>query len=243
MPKYVCSWSGGKDSTAQVILAHIYGLPLDVICFTEVMFDIENDISGENPLHMRWIREIAAPLFESWGYEVKILRSDSDYLHLFNHIIKRAKDESHIGKSYGFPIAGLCSVKRDLKCKPMDRYYKSIGDEIIKYVGIAADEPKRLKSLHKDPTKVSLLEEYDYTEQMSRELCEKYGLLSPGYEFSNRGGCFFCPHAKLKEMALIKQDYREVWEQFVALEERTDIAFSKWNVYSKLNLHEIDELI
>lgn len=36
---HVASWSGGKDSTASIILAHEHGEPLDLIVFSEVMFD------------------------------------------------------------------------------------------------------------------------------------------------------------------------------------------------------------
>ena len=49
--KYICSWSGGKDSTAQIILAHEHNEPLDLIIFSEVMFD--KNISGELP-EQRW---------------------------------------------------------------------------------------------------------------------------------------------------------------------------------------------
>ena len=43
--KYIASWSGGKDSTASIILAHEHNEPLDLIIFSEVMFD-ENISSG-----------------------------------------------------------------------------------------------------------------------------------------------------------------------------------------------------
>ena len=45
--RYIASWSGGKDSTATIILAHLHNEPLDTIIFAEVMFDKET--SGELP--------------------------------------------------------------------------------------------------------------------------------------------------------------------------------------------------
>lgn len=45
--RYIASWSGGKDSTASIILAHEHNEPLDLIIFSEVMFD--ENISGELP--------------------------------------------------------------------------------------------------------------------------------------------------------------------------------------------------
>lgn len=49
--KYIASWSGGKDSTASIILAHEHNEPLDLIIFSEVMFD--ENISGELPEHIK----------------------------------------------------------------------------------------------------------------------------------------------------------------------------------------------
>ncbi len=67
-PIYIANWSGGKDSTASIILAHEHGEPLDLIIFSEVMFDKE--ISGEPPEQIDFIKNTAIPVFESWGYKV-----------------------------------------------------------------------------------------------------------------------------------------------------------------------------
>lgn len=37
--KYIASFSGGKDSAATIILAHLQNEPLDEIIFSKVMFD------------------------------------------------------------------------------------------------------------------------------------------------------------------------------------------------------------
>ena len=66
--KYIASWSGGKDSTASIIPAHEHNEPLDLIIFSEVMFD--DNISGELPEHIDFIKNKAIPVFESWGYEI-----------------------------------------------------------------------------------------------------------------------------------------------------------------------------
>lgn len=204
------------------------------------MYDLKNNISGENPEHIKFIKEEAKPLFESWGYKVEILRAKQDYLDFFHHIIKHPrKHMDHKGKKFGFPVYGMCGVKRDLKLKPIDQYYKSISDEIIQYVGICADEKRRLTSLRNQPGRISLLEKYGFTEQMAREKCEEYGLLSPSYQFSDRGGCWFCPNAKLAEHRIIKEKYPDVWNQFVALEDEDNVANYKFNVFGK-TLHEID---
>ena len=77
-----------------------------------------------------------------------------------------------------------------MKLKPINDFYRGKDpNKITQYIGIAADEPKRLERLKTGlPRKVSLLEKYGYTEEMAFELCEKYGLLSPIYDFAPRGG-------------------------------------------------------
>ena len=86
--KYIASWSGGKDSTASIILAHEHNEPLDLIIFSEVMFD--ENISGELPEHIDFIKNKAIPVFESWGYEVKILRAKK---HIWTVFITKLKNQ------------------------------------------------------------------------------------------------------------------------------------------------------
>ena len=90
-------------------------------------------------------------------------------------------------------MAGKCWANRDLKIKPINDFFKNKDpNKITQYIGIAADEPKRLKRLKTGQTKkVSLLEKYGYTEKMALDLCEKYDLLSPIYDFAPRGGAGF----------------------------------------------------
>lgn len=241
--KYVCSWSGGKDSTASIILAHEHNKPLDTIIFAEVMFDKINNISGENPKHIDFVKNTAKPVFESWGYEVKILQAERDYLNVFHRKIEKPRKYiEHKGMQYGFPISGRCSVKRDCKMKPIQDFYRSLKDDYTDYIGIAIDEPKRLQSMHKNPNKVSLLEEYGFTEKDAYELCKKYNLLSPSYELTKRNGCWMCPNAKLCEHREIKELQPDAWNTFIKLEEEANVAQPKWNVYGE-TLKERDSVL
>lgn len=81
----------------------------------------------------------------------------------------------------------MCVINRECKVKPIHDYYRQFKDfDIVQYVGIAIDEPKRLERLSEKGkiSKVSLLQKYGYTEDMARKKCLEYGLLSPIY----RGG-------------------------------------------------------
>ncbi len=158
------------------------------------------------------------------GHKVEILHADKDYLDCFYHTVSRSKTPEHNGKFYGFPIGGMCSLNREVKTAPISKYLKQFPNgEVIQYVGIAIDEPKRLKNLEKRG-QISLLEKYDYTEQMCFDLCKEYGLLSPIYEHCKRGGCWFCPNNSCKLFAHIKLSYPELWAELDQLSHTTNLV-------------------
>lgn len=237
--KNIALYSGGKDSTATIILAHQKKIPLDLIVFTEVMYDNHRGISGENPEHINFIKEVAFPTFASWGYETKIIRGEVDYLTYFYRIIENpTKHLEHKGMHFGFPIGSRCGIRRDCKVRPMDKFlrtYARMHDnvQIMQYLGICADERKRLAALHKCENKKSLLEQFHVVEEETKELCLSYGLLSPSYDCSNRGGCWFCPWAKYSEHRKLKRDNPQLWLEFCSLEQEKNLAHGKWNPFKE----------
>lgn len=238
-PLYIASWSGGKDSTASIILAHEHGEPLDLILFSEVMFDKE--ISGELPEHIDFMKNKAIPLFESWGYEVKILHAKETYLDRFFRKPSRGKRVG-LGLRSGFPMALKCTINKELKVKPIQEFLKTLGDTKYKqYVGLAIDEPKRLERAKKQG-QISLLEKYGYTEEMAYSLCKEYGLLSPIYEYTNRGGCWFCPNAKKPELRHLRDCHPELWRKLLELEDEPNLIGNIWNMLDQTSIHIIEEM-
>lgn len=106
-------------------------------------------------------------------------------------------------------------MNRDCKVRPIQKYIKSLGEDITFYIGIAADEPKRLERL-KD-NRISLLAKYGYTEQMAYDLCKRYGLLSPIYETGTRGGCWFCPNATISSLSCLRKNHPDLWQKLEEL--------------------------
>lgn len=209
--KNIISWSGGKDSTATVILAHQMGLPVDEVIYCEVMYDKIRGISGELPEHAEFIKKVAMPRFEQWGYKVTTVRADKDFLDIF---FARKKKGSHPGSMYGYLISGRCMGVNSLKRRPMDAYKKTLG-EYVEYVGIAVDEQVRLRRLKSHQR--SLLAECGLTEKDAYRLCAQEGLLSPIYNFDPRGGCWFCPNAQIPHYAHLLQTHPALYEEFIAL--------------------------
>lgn len=235
--KYIASWSGGKDSTASIILAHENHEPLDLIIFSEVMFD--KNISGELPEHIDFIKNKCIPLFESWGYEVKILRSKNTYIDLFYRMVEKSKVESRNGKIRGFPMSMSCHMNSGAKMPPIREFWKSQGEDVTSYVGIAVDEPVRLDRVVKSKNQVSLLQKYGYTEQMAKKKCVEYGLLSPIYVFTNRGGCWFCPNQKMQELRNLRDNHRELWDKLIALS-KEDCANPYFNAFRKTTVQGLE---
>lgn len=234
--KHILCISGGKDSMATAILALEHGEPLDMAVYCEVMFDKET--SGEVPEHREFIYNRMIPLLEGNGVPVYVVRGEKTYLDLFYHVIKQSKIPERNGRLKGFPIAGKCWVNSNCKIRPLDRYIKESGlKDVIQYVGIAADEEKRLKRLD-GKTKISLLAKYGYTEAYAAELCKQYGLYSPAYEFSKRNGCWFCPNCGNREFAEFKRRYPDLWQRLLDLG-KTENLLSYGFKYSK-TIEEVD---
>lgn len=143
----------------------------------------------------------------------------------------------------GFPMAMRCALNRSCKVRPIQNFYKEKAmEEITQYVGIAIDEPKRLKRLDDgERNKVSLLEKYGYTEEMAKNLCKKYGLLSPIYNFAPRGGCWFCPNASYAELRHLREYHPDLWNKLLDLENQPDTIGKIYNTLKRVSLQELDE--
>ena len=234
---YYAACSGGKDSIATVILAREHGEPLDEVVFAEVMFD--ENTSAEIPEHVEFVREKAFSRFEKWGIKTRIVRSpDKTAKSYFFSKTVRGKRE---GRPHGFPSMGMCAVQRDCKLRPMRDYEATLGVNTVKYLGIAADEPKRLARLDGEK-KLSLLAKYGVTEADAFELCREYDLLSPCYAWSGRGGCFFCPAAKGAELFNTATAHADLWAELLAMEQTPELINPFWNNAARVKFSDWDRV-
>ncbi len=222
-PKFIASCSFGKDSMATVLLAKAHGEPLDEAVYCEVMFD--KGISGEVPEHRDFIYETAIPALERMGVKVVVLRSPKTYVELFTGRVTRGPKK---GMVRSFPLCGKCYVQRDCKVRPIERYQKSLPPGTVQYVGIAQDETDRLLRLE-DGRQISLLEKYNFTEKDAWELCNRAGLLSPVYAFTDRGGCWFCPNAKRAELRHLYDHHPDLWARMLELQAIPGKTTEKFN--------------
>ena len=221
--KYVVACSGGKDSVATILIALKYNEPLDEVTWVEVMFDKET--SGEVPEHRNFVYGSLKPFCEENGIRFTVLHSPKTYEDVFHQTFKRGKNN---GKKYGFARARGCFVNKECKMKAFKEYKRRQESSIVFYVGIAADEPKRLERLN-NKNEVSLLAKYGIAEKDALELCKKYNLLSPVYEVSRRNGCWFCPYVKDKELLHFLKNNADKFDKLIAWEQEENLSCYKMN--------------
>lgn len=216
--EYYASWSGGADSTATLILALLHGEPLRAAVYCEVMFDKET--SAEIPEHRDFIYNTAIPWLKQNGVETVVLRAEKTAMDwMMSQVTKGPRK----GKVHGFPLSGnkgWCSVKRDCKMPPIDAFRRQHPGAVY-YEGICTDEKKRIKP-EKEAQGSYLLVKYGYTQEAARKLCKEHGLLSPIYEFTNRGGCFFCPNARDGELRHLRKHHPDLWRKLLEIDMRDD---------------------
>lgn len=205
------SWSGGKDSTATVILLHDLGVSNVKITTVDIMYDDETPAIPE--IHQ--FKHEAAKVFESWGYEVEFVKHPSKtYVSEYLHVITRSKKPERNGKIQGAPIMGMCrftGLKQNL-IKQVNKKYTNA----IEVIGIASDEVQRFNRKHfTEGNKTSILAITDTTEAMALDLCRKHNMLSPLYDMDfKRDGCFFCPYSSAKQIAYRATKNPEVFKKW-----------------------------
>ena len=211
------SWSGGKDSTATVILCHEYGIPIKEIIYVRMMYDEE--LPATLPVMTDFV-DNAVKVFESWGYKVRVVKSIKTAEQIANTVYKRSKYPERNGKRYGISsfCRGFCKftgIKQNT--------IKSVNSGEYEMIGYACDEIARLYRLVDNQS--SIMAELGVTEQDTFEICRKYNLLSPLYDLDiKRDGCWFCPNAGKLERQYVKEHYPQLVKKIYGMIEMCDYS-------------------
>ena len=197
------SWSGGKDSTATVILCHEYGIPIKEIIYVRMMYD--DTLPATLPVMTDFV-DNAIKIFEGWGYNVKVVKSIKTAEQIVNTVYKRSKYPERNGKRYGISNFGRGFCKfTGIKQNTI----KSVNSGEYEMIGYACDEIARLHRLVDNQS--SIMAELGVTEQDAFDICKKYNLLSPLYELgTKRDGCWFCPNVCKKQREMLKAEHPEL---------------------------------
>lgn len=225
--KYIVSFSGGKDSTAMLLLLIEKGYPIDeiIMCDTGKEFD-------DMYKHIDKVKSII-------DMPITILKSEKSFeYYMFDHIKTKGKNKGTKGYSWPDFRNRWCTqalkksvIKKYLKNKyPQDKY------ELIEYHGIALDESQRSKKNKEKNCRYPLIE-WEMTEKDCLEYCYSRGLDWNGlYKNLGRVSCWCCPLKSLKELKVIYEQYPQYWEK---LKEWDDNTYRQFR--SDYSIRELEE--
>lgn len=199
--EHIASISYGKDSLAMLEAIKLLGLPLDRILTVDVW--ATPTIPADLPPMVEFKAKADKIIKERYGIDVEHFKSDKSYEEYFYTKWTKGKRK---GQIYGFPyIKGpWCNG-----CLKVNVIKKHTPKDAMQYIGIALDEPERIRQheLKKYP-----LVEIGWTEADCRKWCEENDLLSPIYQTTSRGGCWFCHNMRYSDMRRLRREYPEYWK-------------------------------
>lgn len=216
MPEHILSLSYGKDSLACLGAIEQLGWPLDRIVHAEVW--ATDTIPADLPPMVEFKAKADKIIKERWGIEVEHIRAKRNYEDLF-YMVCHGEKSKIAGKIYGWPFQRGPWCNSRLKQHVLGR----LPRDAIQYIGIAADEPARFHVLSE--AKLSPLVELGWAKADCRCWCEDSGLLSPTYETSARGGCWFCHNQGVQQLRLLRKNYPELWALMLKWDKDSSVTF------------------
>lgn len=221
--KYIANFSGGKDSTAMLFMLLEKGYPLDYIVFC--------DTGKEFPELYEHVERVKRYLKEHFpsAPEITVLRAEHTFDYYMFEVPVHRKSNAKFSKynkhdsACGYGWAGIknrwCTGR--MKKEVMQKFFRGIG-QYIDYIGIAADEPKRLKP---DERKRYPLAEWGITEKAALSYCYAIGFDWGGlYRKMDRASCWCCPLQSIKSYRALWKYHPELWEELKRMDERSPIS-------------------
>ena len=204
---YVCTFSGGKDSTAMLLKLIEDGKHIDEV--------INYDTTVEFPAMYEHIERVKAVVEEA-GVKFTTLR----YKQSFEYIMLDREIHSRSGeilRGYGWAKSNQrwCTgyLKRDLANKYVGDLRKKYN--VYFYVGLAYDEGERLQRVNNtDWSQLHPLVDYEMTEADCLRYCYDLGYDWGGlYEHFSRTSCWCCPLQSLDDLRVLYHNFPELWNK------------------------------
>jgi 3'-phosphoadenosine 5'-phosphosulfate sulfotransferase (PAPS reductase)/FAD synthetase len=206
----IVSFSGGKDSTAMLLMMLEKEIPVDrIICV---------DTTKEFPQmyeHIKKVQAMIEPL------KIEVVKIDFDYFFADKEIMRGANK----GKfGYGWTGARGRWCTR-LKVAAINKIIKKIPNapNTVEFVGIAYDEVKRAEKKYIKEKNVRLpLVEWQITERQALDYCYSKGLDWGGlYEKFHRVSCWCCPLSRIGSLRTLYNDFPELWKELEEMDKKS----------------------
>jgi 3'-phosphoadenosine 5'-phosphosulfate sulfotransferase (PAPS reductase)/FAD synthetase len=225
--QHILSLSYGKDSLACIEAIMQLKYPLDGIVHAEVW--ATDTIQADLP-EMVEFKDRADEIIKSrYGFTVERFHATRNGKKVTYEDYFYSKRKS--GRIYGFPMIRGPWCNDRLKMAALKQFKKEIN-----YLGIAIDETARVDT-HKKRTNVALpLVDIGWTEAYCFNWCEKNDLLSPIYENTSRGGCWFCHYQKTDELRLLRKNHPDLWKLMMKWDKDSEVSFA-----DGITVHDFDK--
>lgn len=208
--KHIVQFSGGKDSTAMLLMMIERNMPIDEIIFC--------DTGKEFPAMYEHIAKVEQYI----GRKVTKLKAEKSFDYYFAERAK-TKGKNKGSKGYGWATMRVRWCTSLLKQGVTQKHLKNQG-EYIQYIGIAADEPKRHKNISKNT--VHPLFDWGITEKEALQYCYDKGFDWGGlYEHFRRVSCWCCPLQRIGELRTLRRHYPELWQELLDMDSRVEFKF------------------
>lgn len=152
------------------------------------------------------------------NYEKEIItlmpRNSFDY-YMFEHKKTKGKNKGKRGYGWATMLCRWCTS--NLKTQTINNYLKQFEKEgYVEYIGIAYDEPKRIKD------KCYPLVNWKMTEADCLKYCYDKGFYWNGlYEHFDRLSCWCCPLKNLKELKILYKYYPKLWQELKEMDKKS----------------------
>lgn len=227
--KYIASVSFGKDSLAMLLLLIEKKCPLDEVVFYDTGMEFQAIYN---------IRDKILPILKENNIKYVELKPDKPFEYtMFEKEVKHR--DGTISKGYSW-CGGRCRWGTTEKNRTITKYLKdNYGDNYKEYVGIAYDEPQRIK---KDSKKIYPLYDLHFTEKDCLMYCYERGFywLENGiklYDILDRVSCWCCSNKNIKELRNYYKYLPSYFEKLKMLQSKTNRPF-KNNKYTIFELEE-----
>ena len=218
---HAVSLSGGKDSTAMLLLMIERGMPIDVV--------LTADTGMEFPEMYEHLAKVDDYLFRERDLHITTLRHPKGFEWMMFEEPKQRKSSLENRARYGVPPYGngwpgirvrWCTgqLKTHLVNKEVNRL--KADKAALHYVGIAADEAKRCKN------DIYPLVMWGITEADALQICYDRGFDFGGlYKIYNRASCWCCPFQRIGELRKLRRHHPELWARLMELDKRAIAQF------------------